>query len=152
MKLPLDTRQCANCGATFQCSRWHKKRFCTAECIRHLTRNKKHGLSGTPEHRNWRNMIDRCGNPKCKYYPRYGGRGIKVCERWLGPDGFANFYADMGPKPSPAHSIDRVNNDAGYEPGNCKWATKAEQARNRRPWSEWTYKNGAACSNVRQQS
>jgi hypothetical protein len=92
----------------------------------------RHGLSKTPEHRNWRNMLDRCTNPKCKYYPSYGGRGISVCDRWMGPHGFANFYADMGPKQDPTFSVERIDNDKGYEPGNCKWGTKLEQSRNRR--------------------
>ena len=83
-----------------------------------------HGLTGIPEHNIWFGMKDRCNNPNHHARKNYGGKGIKVCERWMD---FANFYSDMGPRPSPKHSIDRVNNDGDYEPGNCKWATMKEQ-------------------------
>ena len=92
----------------------------------------KHGHSSgghvSVELHTWMQMRSRCTNPSNKGYPRYGGRGIKVCERW---DDFQNFIDDMGHRPSPGHSIERVNNDGHYEPGNCKWATKYEQCRNR---------------------
>lgn len=91
-----------------------------------------HGHSGTkgqsPEYRTWREIKRRCCNFRNKAYARYGGRGIKVCERWL--HSFENFFADMGPRP-PCHSIDRINNDGNYEPGNCRWATILEQNRNK---------------------
>lgn len=81
----------------------------------------------TPEKSRWRAMKARCFNPNNRKYPRYGARGITVCERWLV---FENFLADMGPRPSPRHSIDRINNDGNYEPSNCRWATMPEQMRN----------------------
>ena len=87
-----------------------------------------HGRSrnGTPEYRIWAAMLGRC---KSDGHRNYGGRGIRVCKRW---ESFENFYADMGPRPSPKHSLDRENNDGDYTPENCRWATKKEQDRNRR--------------------
>lgn len=90
----------------------------------------KHGGFGTPEYDAWHGMIQRCHNPNCKDYPRYGGRGIIVCDRWR--RSFADFFADMGPRPSPVHSIDRERVNGNYEPGNCRWATVVVQQRNRR--------------------
>lgn len=83
------------------------------------------------EYRNWMGMLNRCRNPNFKDWEYYGGRGITVCERWK--NSFRFFLDDMGPRPSDAHSIDRINVDGNYEPGNCRWATPKEQAQNRRP-------------------
>ena len=90
----------------------------------------KHGLSYTLEYRAWQQMRLRCTNPKHAAYPAYGGRGITVCARWLAsPQAFLD---DMGPKPSPHHELDRIDNNRGYEPGNCRWATRKTNDRNRR--------------------
>lgn len=78
-------------------------------------------------------MKHRCYNPNSPDYVRYGGRGIRICERWLGKDGFDYFVRDMGERDSANHSIDRIANDGNYEPDNCRWATKEEQDLNRRP-------------------
>lgn len=77
-------------------------------------------------------MKNRCTNPKHESWPNYGGRGISVCERWTGPDGFYNFVRDVGMPPDYTMSLDRVDNDGDYEPGNVRWATQTQQIRNRR--------------------
>lgn len=84
----------------------------------------------TPEYRAWADMINRCTNPNLRNYPNYGGRGIQVCDAWR--HSFEAFFAAVGPRPSAQHSLDRIDNEGHYEPGNVRWATKTEQCRNRR--------------------
>jgi hypothetical protein len=98
--------------------------------------NATHRLTETPEYRAWRAAKDRCYNPNTWNFHNYGGRGISMCDRWR--NSFEAFYADMGPRPSAQHSIDRINNDGNYEPDNCRWSTRKEQRANRRD-------NHAAC-------
>jgi hypothetical protein len=91
----------------------------------------KHGLSCAPIRNIHSKMLKRCFNPADPAFHNYGGRGITVCARWLSLE---NFAKDMGPRPTPEHSVDRINNDGDYEPGNCRWATRAQQSKNsRRP-------------------
>lgn len=91
--------------------------------------NPTHGLRSSPEYIVWCGMIQRCTNPNYAKFQDYGGRGIKVCERWMK---FAEFYADMGPRPTPKHTIERMENNGNYCKQNCKWATSYEQRRNTR--------------------
>jgi hypothetical protein len=91
--------------------------------------NRTHGYAGTPTYVIWADMIQRCQNPRRKSYKHYGGRGIKVCERW---HKFENFLADMGERPGPYHQLNRLNNDGNYEPGNVEWTDDlGAQARNK---------------------
>lgn len=104
-----------------------------------------HQLSKTPEYRVWVYLRERCLNPKCPYFKDYGARGITVHPSWLGEDGFANFIRDVGRRPAAGLSLDRINNDGNYEPGNCRWTDHATQARNRRDNRMFTINGETLC-------
>ena len=122
-------------------------------------RNASHRMTGTRVYRSWASMLQRCYRVTDTAYARYGGRGITVCERWR--HSFENFLADMGEPPSPKHTLDRCENSGNYEPGNCRWATKKEQARNTRrnvryevdgislTLPEWSERNGVPLVTIR---
>lgn len=138
----VERKACACCGNYFRrpqgvsrvtwCS---VRRFCSHGCKvaaqrsshGHLVRGKR-----SRTYRSWDAMKERCANPKFIGWHRYGGRGIAVCERWRGPDGFENFLADMGERPE-GKTLDRIDNEGNYEPGNCRWATPSEQRKNQAP-------------------
>lgn len=116
-------------GHTQSCGCLQRERAHDAN-IKHGQTAYPNGGRSTKEYNTWSLMLRRCHKVGSQDYADYGGRGVRVCERW---HSFELFYADIGPAPSPAHSIDRwPNNDGNYEPGNCKWSTPKEQRRNQR--------------------
>lgn len=102
------------------------------------TLNLSHGKTGSAEIKIWYKMRDRCMNPKSKSYKHYGARGISICNRWMDS---SLFLSDMGTRPSPHHSIDRIDVNGNYEPSNCRWTTHTQQANNRRNTKQYTYNN-----------
>lgn len=106
-----------------------------------IASNTTHGLSNSTEYEIWAAMKQRCENPQNHAYSNYGGRGIAVCQRWR--ESFEAFYADMGPRPKDL-SIDRIDNDGNYEPGNCRWAALPHKTASRRSVRQWVFCGGAA--------
>ncbi len=88
----------------------------------------KHGMTKSPEYQVWRNILIRCFNPKARMYPRYGGRGITICDEWR--NSFQAFFDHVGRRPSNKHSIDRIDNNGNYEPGNVRWVERKQQQQN----------------------
>jgi hypothetical protein len=132
------------CGKEVTVAGYHLRSGHTTSCG--CTRNVTHGETGSPEYRTWAEIKQRCYNPKTRYFHLYGGRGIGMCVRWF--DSFEEFLSDMGRKPSPKHSVDRINNDGDYEPANCRWATKMEQSHNSRKVRNLTYKGETMCQSA----
>jgi hypothetical protein len=91
----------------------------------------QHGQTGTPEYIAWANMLQRCHNPRNPTYARYGACGVVVCDNWR--RSFTAFLEDVGPRPTRRHTLDRIDNEGNYEPGNVRWATWKVQSNNRRP-------------------
>jgi len=118
------------CGNEYEADAWSVKRGATKGCG--CVRGERHKAFNSKEYHTWETMKGRCTRPNLRSYRYYGARGIRVCERWM--NSFSAFMEDMGPKPTPKHTIDRINNDGNYEPGNCRWATMSEQNKNKRKY------------------
>lgn len=123
------------CNNKTRCMGLCNKHYCKTRYAKEMESAERrrlinNGWTKMPEYGIWAHIKERCTNPKVKCWDNYGGRGIKVCDRWL--NNFDNFYADMGKRPSPEYQIDRIDNNGNYEPNNCHWALHIDNARNKR--------------------
>lgn len=143
--------------------KWHCMCICGKKCIvigsnlkngfsrscgclrKEITKKRRiiHGCYKTSEYRTWRHILSRCKNPNVSSYKNYGGRGIRVCQSW--DSSFKAFLEDMGFKPTPRHTIERINNDGNYEPSNCRWLPQPQQAHNRRNNKNIIFNGKALC-------
>lgn len=136
-----------DCGESFSClARSLNGHTRSCGCLESETtakRNTTHSMSDTPEYRTWANVCERTECKGASSYAYYGGRGIKMCARWR--ESFEAFYADMGPRPSPKHSLDRIDVNGDYAPENCRWVTHKEQMRNMRRNRMITFRGETKC-------
>lgn len=129
-------------GAASRVRQGHNKSCgCHASGVSKAIASSTHGMSKTPTYTTWYGMLARCRNPNVTHFAEYGGRGISVCERWVK---FENFLADMGERPKNS-TLDRVDVNGDYEPSNCRWASKAQQSRNKRTNRFYTYAGKTMC-------
>lgn len=131
----LWSASCSKCGSTFNRKPCNLKRISVCPCHSHSKHGHASNGKASRTYKTWNGMINRCRYPSSPGFARYGGRGIKVCDRWLS---FENFIADMGERPL-GKTLDRIDGDGNYEPNNCRWATSAEQRRNTRANTLLTY-------------
>lgn len=142
---------CLQCGKEFSVKPFRAKkakgggRYCGNECKWKsiTTHGNSRTRATTPEYHAWISMKSRCCDQFASYYHRYGGRGIRVCEEWI--DDFAAFLSHMGARPTEQHSLDRVDSNGHYEPGNCRWATPIQQSQNTCRNSLITFKGETLC-------
>ena len=131
---------CGESGIVASVDLWHgRSRSCGCFRIKHLIESQTtHGMTHTKEYGTWEHIIQRCENPNNTNFHHYGGRGIYICHAWR--NDFTLFYKELGKAPSRKHSIERIDNEKGYIPGNCRWATQEEQTQNMRTTKKYLYR------------